>query len=226
MTLADLARIAETLERLRTKWEAAILPRVESKVADAHAHGRNAITDRLKSARDGRRTVQAASGNPSYNAAVNRLDELWTHLAGPSVTSLDGAIRDAREAFYREAFALHKPIFPRQFLVSEHPEPTQAGINLVRAAAIHNYDPRRELEGPITDAKRKLSAAVAAAGHSLARARDEAEALSTWKNQTLGALTRSVQTLLSDSVEYADGEARRDLTHPDYRAEQPLFPRK
>lgn len=216
MTLRDLERKSKALEALRASWAAAILPVVEAKVDDAHAHAGKAITDTLKATEDGRATARKASRSPSFQAALNRLDELWTWLAGPSKDSLQGKIRDAREAFYRKGFELQRPLIPDDLWITADPRPTAEGIRLIRGALIHGYDLRRELEGAFTTAKRGLSAAVAVAGRREADGATKTDLLGAWKRTTLDALRLAVLRALSDSVEFADVEAGVDLIHPEF----------
>ena len=219
MTLDDVTRKSAALESLRAEWARPILARVGSKLEDAAAHAERAVTRGLKATADGRPTARKASQSPSFAAALARLDELWSWLAGPSKDSLQGRLRDAREAFYRKAFELHRELVPVELQVSVDPEPTVANIRLVRGALIHGYDLRRELEGPFATAKRKLAAAVAQAGSRAARDADTSDVLGTWHRQSLGAIQAAVLRALSDSVEFADTEAGMDLIHPEFLVE-------
>jgi hypothetical protein len=216
VTIDDLISKSEALESLRAEWAKSILSRVDAKLADSLAHAERAVTRTLKATSDGRPTARKASQSPSYAAAVSRLDELWVWLAGPSKDSLSGRLRDAREAFYKRAFELHRELVPTELHVSADPEPTFANIRLVRGALIHGFDLRRELEGPFSTAKRKLAAAVANAGQRSATVGDSSDILETWHRQSLAAIQTAVLRALSDSAEFADTEAGMDLIHPDY----------
>lgn len=216
MTLADLERKSAALERLRRDWAVAIFGPVRAKVEDARAHAERSITQTLKAAVEGRPSARQAIRSPSYQAALNRLDELWTWLAGPSTTSLDGRIRDAREAFYRRAFELNRPLVPAALHVTADPEPTLANLRLMRGVLIHGLDLRQELEGPFADARRRLLAAVNLAGRRSTPDHVETEILDAWYRKTWESVQAAVLRCLSDSVEFADVEAARDLVHPDY----------
>lgn len=218
MTDADLAAIAGALEAERALWAARLTAQVDRALDDAHAHASRAVTETLRRTPDGRPTIRRATANPSYRAALSRLGELWTRLSGPSKDSLRGQVRDAREAFYRLAFRLHAPFIPASIRVAPEPLPTGRGVDLVRAAAVHGIDPRKELEGPIADAARKLSAAVAVAGARDADGPTRADQLGAWHDRSRRAIAASVLSLLSDSVEHANAEAMADLVHPDFRA--------
>mgnify|MGYP000327653170 CR=1 FL=1 len=216
MTLTDLARKSDALESLRLDWSRAIVPTVESKIEDAHAHAERAVTQSLKATADGRPTARKANRSTSFQAALSRLDELLDWLAGPSANSLRGRVRDAREAFYKRAFALHKPLIPKELYISLEPEPTFANLRLIRGALIHGLDLRKELDGPIATAKRQLTAAVALAGQRATSGAASSEILETWYRQSLASIRTAVLRVLSDSVEFADTEAGTDLIHPDY----------
>lgn len=217
MTDRELDKLAIAMEALRASWAQTILRIVARELDDALAHAQKAVTDRLRRTDDGRPTVRLVDASPSYRAAVGHLDELLASLAGPREYSLDGWIRTAREAFYRRAFDLHFPHIPEELLVRKDPKPTQAAISAVRGAALHGMDPRKELEAPIESAKRGLHAAVALAANRTGTERDSAGILQAWRKRAGDALGRTVLTLLSDSVEYADNEARADLIHPDFQ---------
>jgi hypothetical protein len=218
VTDADLDAIAYALEAERARWAGLILPRVEGVLADAHAHAQKAVTDALKVTPDGRPTLRRANRSPSFQAALNRLGELRTWLAGPSEVSLEGKVRDARATFYKLAFTLHTPHIPGKVRVAADPAPTQRNINLVRGAPVHGYDVRKELEKPFVDAARQLSSAVALAGSSATSDRDAGLLLKAWHARARGAIERAVLSLLSDSAEHANTEAMGDLVHPDYRS--------
>lgn len=208
MTLLDLVRISDELEAIRAGWEARILTTVEQRLVDAQAHAARALAERSAGRTKGAREALAL--------ALDRVDSIRIELAGDSDESLTGLIRDAREDLYREAFTLHREVFPVEYRVAD-PTPTRPNIELVRAAMIHGYDPFTELERPILETRRHLSiTAGTVTMNNLA--------LSTWHKQSLSALTHVVRTLLNDSTEYADGEARRDLTAPEFRSEFTLSP--
>lgn len=202
MTLDDLERIAGALDKARASWEAAILSAVHEILDDAQAHAAKAVGS-------GRRSRDLTN-------AMHRIHGLHTFLAGPDGESLEGAIRDARAELYQEAFKLHREIFPPEYLAPGD-EPTAENVNLVRAAAIHAYDPWHELEKPIKDSQRMLATAIAATA-----SRADSRAIQLWRGRAADTITRTVRTLLNDSTEYADGEARRDLTAPEFRSDEPL----
>jgi|GEM_PF-2608231 len=216
MTLDDLEKKSAALDKLRMRWFHRVMPGIQTRLGDAHAHAERAITATLKATPEGRPTARKAASSPSFQAANARIDELLEWLAGPSVDSLQGSIRDAREDFYREAFKLHKPLIPPAFLVSSTPEPTAENIRLFRGALIHGYDLRHELSGPFDTAKRQLAASVNQAGNRAASGSIETDILDTWQRQAFSSIRAAVLRCLTDSVEFADTEASRDLINPEY----------
>jgi hypothetical protein len=219
MTDADLHAIAAALEAERARRAASILAVVGRELAAAHAHAVKAVTETLRATPDGRPTIRRANRNPSFKAALGHLDDLLTRLAGPSAVSLDGAVRDAREAFYRLAFRLHTPHMPEALRVRKEPQPTRANLDLVRGAALHGYDVRTELEAPFAVAARTLKAAVATAGSPAVSRAIGDQALKNWHDRAARSIGPAVLSLLSDSAEHANTEAMADLVHPDFRAE-------
>lgn len=219
MTLADLNAIAREQEQARVRWSKDLLLKTSAKIADAHAHAAKAVADAAKGDEEDRRAVHFAVKHPSFQAALARLDELLDYLAGPSNTSMEGQIRDAREEFYRQAFGSHRELVPPELLASPDPAPTPLSIQMARGAMVHGYDPRQELLAPIEAAKQSLKASVGRAGLSTVAQREGADMLAGWRERTEAAINRTVLSLLSDSVEYCDGEARGDLIHPSFRAD-------
>ena len=216
MTTKDLDVKSAALENLRAQWQASLLPRVEAKVADAAAHAQKAVTDTLKNTTDGRASILKINASPSYKAALSRLDELWIWLAGAGETSLKGKVRDAREQFYRQAAQLFFPLIPAELRSRRDPEPTAAQVRTIRAAAVHGYDPRNELAGPINAAKHRLKAAVEVAGRQAQDSALGAKPIDQWERQTTRSLSQVVITLLNDSVEYCDTMAGRELIAEEF----------
>lgn len=216
----------DAVERRQLKsldgWTREAFAVVDAKVADAQAHLGTALTDTLKRTADGRPTLRRAVKSPSAQAAVNRLDELWTALAGPSVRSLEGLLRDAREAFYRESFAAWKPEIPDWLYVSPDPEPTVANVGRVRGAVLHGYDLRHELGGPILRAKASIAPTLTMASRRSNPRHVATEILTTWGRKTRDAIRTTTRLALSDSQIMADVMAGRDLIHPDHLDDSPI----
>jgi hypothetical protein len=216
MTPADVTAIRAALEAVAAGWLRRAVERIDSKISDARAHAANALTERLRAEADGRPTIRLGAKSRSFAAALARLDELLTALAGPSEVSLAGLVRDAREDLYRHAFALHRGYVPSELHVWLDPEPTRANVALIRAAAPHGHDPRAELAGIVAGAARGLKATLGLAGASDATRARQGDLLRAWESRTRDSIARAVEGLLSDSLVYADSEAMSDIIHPDH----------
>lgn len=219
--MTELENKDDALAARCATWQAKALAVIERKLEDAEAHAVKALTDALKQTPDGRQTVRKARRSPSFQAAHARLDELWAALAGPSVSSLDGVIRDAREDLYRAAFALWKPLIPTPLLVQADPKPTQANATAARRIVLHGYELRQELSGPILAAQRKLLAALAQAGQRSTPNRIASDLVKTWRLQSQSAIAGAVSRVLSDSEVRLNVLAGRDLIHPDHLDPEP-----
>lgn len=219
MTLADLDRIARTLEAAHGQIAARLEPLVRTKVEDARAHAGKVLTQRLKDTPDGRPTARVAAQNRSLAAAQARLDELLTRLCGPSVTSLEGKLRDARERLYRLAFTLHTPLIPEEVRIAPSPEPTQANLKVVRGFPLHGLDLRDEVGGAVASAGRTLRAAVHRAGGADTPAAQADDLFDGWEQSTIRSLMQVVSTVVGDAAVWCDGRAMRDLVHPEFREE-------
>lgn len=201
---------------------AALLGRVASKVADARAHAGKAVTDALRTEADGRPTVRRANRSPSLAAALARLDELLDELAGPRSTSLDGLLRDAREAAYRAAFARWLPRVPERLRARKGPGPAAADLARARGLPLHGRDVRDELEGAVEAAKRWLRSAVVLAGSAGRSERSGVDLLDAWERSARTGLTRAVVLAEGDAEVAMDRLAGRDLVRPEFLDDSPL----
>ena len=171
---------------------------VRGKVDDAAAHAARSITQRLKARDDGRPTARQAAQSPSYAAAGNRLDELRAALVGPSRGSLDGLLRDAREAFFKQAFELWKPhLDPAWYRLDA--EPTRAGINTVRGAVIHGYELDQEMAGVFEDAARTLKVSINLAGGQAVSAKRADDLIELWRRQAGDRIARKAAESLGSA---------------------------
>ena len=211
----EIARLA--IDSLKGEWEAKLIPAVNAKVADAHAHALKALTDTLKGTNDGRASILQINRSPSYAAATNRLDELWTAMTGPSEVSLTGKIRDAREAFYRLACELTLPMIPVKIRSRETHSPNAMEVRLIRAAVLNGYDPRRVLQGPIEVAKRSLKASLEQAGRKSAPGHVEDDILKAWEVRSSSSIATTVRVLLSDSAIYCFQQAGANLIADEFK---------
>jgi hypothetical protein len=221
VTTSELASFEAAQVRSLRPWLRHALGTIGTKVSDAKAHAVNSVTDTLKQVPEGRPTVRKAARSRSAQAALKRLDELWAQLCGPTASSLDGLLRDAREAFYEASHERWKPFIPPDLRVVSDPAPTQAALRMVRAMPLHGYDVRQELAVPIERAKRSLLAAIAQCGQRSTPEHVAVDILDGWERRTKSALFRVAQSALSDGQKAAETLAGRDLVHPDYLDELP-----
>ena len=203
-------------------WSNRVSARVESKVADAHAHASKAVTDALRAEADGRATVRRANRSPSLRAGLARLDELLTDLTGPSSRSLDGVLRDARQAFYLDSVAFWLPRVPETLLVRPGAGPTASGVADARRLVLHGYDPRREIGGPVHDAQHRLTPAVVLAGSRSTSTKAGVDLLDAWERSTRESITRACLLALGDDRVALARIAGRDLIHPDHLDDNPI----
>lgn len=150
--------------------------------------------------------------------AAARLRELHEHLAGESAESLRGVIRDAREALYRKAAALHFPTIPAEYRGRDTPEPTEPQRASFRALIAHGYDPYSYLANTFKAAEAKLIAL----SRSPAVAQHPAPTLTAWADEVDRNLRTAVRTLLVDSAEQADVIAGRELLNPELVDDSPM----
>lgn len=222
MTPADLRSKARRQARSLVPWLSRANTLIDDKVGDAAAHMANAVTRTLRDTPEGRRTTRKATSHPSTRAAVVRLGELLDALCGPSARSLDGLIRDAREAFYRESFEDWKPYLPGELWVSSDPSPTAAGVARCRGMTVHGTDVRRDLLITVERSLHMLVAAVAVAGRRSSTDTISSNVISGWAATARTALRKATATALSDSQVAADVLAGRDLVHPDFLSDIPV----
>jgi hypothetical protein len=216
MTPADVTAIRAALEAVAAGWLRRAVEKIDARVSDARARAANALTERLRAEADGRPTIRLGAKSRSFAAALARLDELLTALAGPSEVSRRGLVRDAREDLYRHAFALHREHVPAELHVRPDPEPTAANVVLIRTTPIHGKDPHAELMRPFGVARSGLKATLGLAGSSDATRARQGDLLAAWERRTRDSIARSVEGLLSDSLVYADSEALSDVIHPHH----------
>ncbi len=206
------AQDARHLARLKP-WQAKVVKLISRKVSDATAHAHLAVTEALRAIPDGRPSAARTRRSPSYQAALVRLDELLASLAGPSVSSLKGVVRDAAEAFYRDSFNAMLPTVSEDIRVS-NTEPTQAGISKIRGALLHSVDLRTELGSAVERAKRSLGPAVVSAANRGVTKTQGKDTIDTWHAQTERAITQAALGALSDRNVAAQTLAMLDVIHP------------
>lgn len=221
MKPSDLATLDAARVKLLLAWQRKAAGLITAKMDDAEAHANKALTDTLKTKPDGRPTLRHASRSPSYKAALARLDELLEKLAGPSRASLDGLVRDAREAFWRASFDRWKPVIPAELWRSTDPQTTNAEATEARRIVLHGLDVRDELQGPIGAAQRKLLAVLTQAGSRSTPERIADDLLSTWRKQAESAIVGVTGRALSDSEVRLDVLAGRAVVADRYLEAEP-----
>lgn len=199
------------------QWSAKAARLIDARIGDARAHAWNAITQRVVTAPDGRKTWRAAVLTRSYQAAVRRLDELTDDLAGPTRMSLDGLLRDARAAFYRDSFG--RWAIPPELLAPD-PRPDATGERLARGLVIHGYDLRTEVADAIRIATTGLQAAVTVAGGRTITDDQARATLDGWESQKVHAIKQRVDDLLSDSYVAIYNLVGREMVDPKFYAEE------
>lgn len=202
-------RLAPWIERCTTL--------IRSTMDNAAAHALNAITETLRRTPDGRATDRKAVRSRSFVAAIAQLDGLVSELAGPSSSSLDGLIRDAREAFYRDSFGMWKGVIPEATWVSPDAQPTMIGVARMRGVHIHGADVRIDIASAIGTAKDDLRRSVNAAAGTDSLRSSAGDRLATWKRMKGDSLVRAVSLELSDSDMIAHTQSGIDLVHEKYR---------
>lgn len=198
------------------QWSAKAATLIDARVGDARAHAWNAVTQRVVTAADGRRTWRQAVLTKGYQAAVRRLEELEDELVGPTVASLSGLVRDARAAFYRASFGWWS--IPPELLAPD-PRPTTHGERAARGLVLHGFDPRSDLDAVFTSAVSGLRAAVTVAGARNATDAQARAVLDGWEARKAHAIRQRVDGLLSDSsvaILYLVGH---EMIDPKFHAE-------
>lgn len=189
---------------------------IQGKVEDARAHAENAVTATLKATPDGRPSLAKIRANRSYAAALNRIDELWSALGGPSVTSSAGFIHDATGSFYRDSWRIWLERHDPEFTTSAT-EPTRAQLAHVRSLLWFGVPVRTGFEPLFATCRSSLLSAMSVAGSTAGTRRSAAETLAGWEQQALGRLMPRMGLALNDANQRADLQAMVDTLKPEYR---------
>lgn len=192
-------RMNAALDARLRPWIGKAVALINGRVEDARAHADKAVTDTLKATPDGRPSALRVQRSPSYQAALNRLDELEDALVGPASNSTAGLIRDARAAFYRDSIELWKHVIPEERRAVKDPHPTAKGEAVVRGAIIHDLDLHREVRPSFQRSKDTLFAAVNGAGRTRSSDRLGTALLDGWERDAKRRLIGVAVTALSDS---------------------------
>lgn len=210
------------LQPILTKWSKTCHSQVTRKLDDARSHAEKAVTDALRSTKDGRSSLLRINASPSYQAALARLDELLTALAGPSETSLVGLIRDARAAMYGGACEAHFASIPPKYRSRRTASPPDKHANEARAATPHGLDVRAELSPTFRRLETNLKAAIERSGRKLASREYAIGMIDQWHDIASRMLSKQVDGILGDSMIWCDYWAWSDLVHPDYVDNSPI----
>jgi hypothetical protein len=221
-TLAASALDAKALARdaLVRHWDGRCLARIQRGLDDAEAHARTGVTDALRRAPEGRATVRRARRSRSTQAALTRLPELRDALAGPSVDSLDGLIRDGWQAALEQSFDRWTLILPRESVRSS-PWPTAAELRAIRRHVIDGLELRQEIGAPIERIARQLLAAIAQAGSRMTPATAGLDGIGAWRRRSEGVLWSACDLALRHGAVFADAAAGYLVLRPELRAGEP-----
>jgi len=216
-TVADRRR-AE-IEAGCRPWIARASAIIASKVADARAHASASITASLVATPDGRPTAARANRNRSLIAAKSRLDELAEMLAGPSVRSLEGIVRDAWQSSYIASryywFDELGPDVRVPRRMAGNPE-----LARVRGLILSGYDARTRMTNVLDPAYRRLRSLVVSAASPSRPARDRSGSLKAWEVATVKAVALAASNAILTGSFRCDVLAGRsvirpELLHPD-----------
>jgi hypothetical protein len=207
----DRRRIA--IETLAVAWAARATVPIAAKVADAKAHALTGINRSLVDTPDGRATFLRVARNRSLEAAIARLNELLTLLAGPSTRSLDGLISDAWEAIYRDCRSYWEKTLPPDLLHDRFPSSDQ--IRAARGLIINGYDARTALARVIDPARRMLRPLLVAQASRVQRMGDRRGSLKAWEISTVKSIALATSNAILTGSFMLDRMASRDVINPE-----------
>lgn len=196
---------------------------IRVRVADAAAHARSALTGTLIDAPDGRATLARARRSRSLRAASARLDELATDLAGPSVRSLDGTIRDAWEALFLSSWSHARSEAHPDDLDPRRPRPSASNLSSARRIVLEGLDARGLVAGPIEAARRKLAARVVALASPTRSGADRSDALRGWRAEAERSITSAAALAIFTGAYRLDAMAARLVLRPELLYDDPTM---
>ena len=212
-----LAAVADRWAKLASKLVAVAVDR-------AYAHATVALTETLRKTPDGRATLRKARQSRSYLAALADLDGLTNDLAGPSVASFAGLIRDAREDLYLEAFAAWLRLMPELVALPIGSKPEAARLNEMRGLVLHGTDLRKEVGVKVEEAKRGLLATLEMASRRAGVNPSRSDFLGGWMARSVESIGRAASMAIQDSMVVMDGIATVDACRPEYRPKNEFTP--
>lgn len=220
MKLSDLDGKAKRQEAAVARWYSLITRMIASEISDAVAHAQKAVTGRLMDTADGRPSARRVSASPSMKAAIVHVRAIREKLTGPTVRSLDGMLRDAREDFYWSARDEWREILPSQMIGDSAPGPAKSRTDWVRGFPLHGMDLAKEFRAAEVRIVDSLKATVELLGRSVeVMDGGRGDRLTTWRTQAENRLQTMVKIALSDSQVFADRVAQSDLVRPELREE-------
>lgn len=212
MTLDDLEKMEGKLLSRLLLWAMKARKLIDRHIDDAKAHASNALTATVRDTPDGRATVRKLDKSRSATAATGHLDTLETDLGE--------VVREARSAFYAQSIALWLPFIPEENRIANADKPS-AGIRRIMVdAVISGYTLEMRLTPAIATAKRTLSAQLNMGGASGSSDRLASTRLATWATQTSISLSKTAESILSDSDTAIHEATGWLLIDPKYRGER------
>lgn len=216
LTIATLRKWkADRARELLARTEAARL-RVDRGIADATAHARNALTATLRKAPEGRPTLAVVRRNPSYGAALSRLDE----LRGALVEQVESARVDAYRASWR-FWCDHLPADVRRPGLDGPPADR---VERCRVAVLHGLTLAEEIGSRLAADRARLRPALAVAGNRATPIDDGEDGLRRWGDRARAGILSVVAAALNDSLVMADRLAGRDVLLPELLHPDPSLP--
>jgi hypothetical protein len=217
---AALDAKAAARDALVRHWDGRVLARIQRGLDDAEAHARAAVTKTLRRTPEGRATARRARTIRSTQSALSRLAELQADLAGPSINSLDGLIRDGWQAALEQSFDRWVLILPGES-VRPQPWPTAAELRAMRRHTIDGLELRQEIGAPVERIARQLLAAIAQAGSRATPESAGLDGIAAWRRRSEGALWSACDLALRHGAVFADAVAGYLVLRPELRAGEP-----
>lgn len=224
MTDASLMAKAKTQAEVRFAAERDLSRLVRDAVTKATAHAVIALTDVLCNTTPGRATLAKVKQSRSYQSACNDLDALLVTMAGPSVRSLDGKLRDAREALYRSAFAWWLGYLPESHAMPADSVPTDERIKQIRGLVQHGYELKAEFGGQTERAKANLMSVLERASKPGILSTVAPALIRGWGVTTTDTLILAVQTILGDASVAVESISLVDAIRPEFRPQDGIAP--
>jgi len=196
---------------------------ISDRVDDALAHAEKALTRATIDEPNGRATIRRVDWSPSYNAALSRLAELVERLAGPSVASQKGIVRQAWEEAYRDCHRHWNQVLDPAIRDAYRDYPDHKEIVRARTITVLGYDARSFLLGPADVAGRMLKATIVQVAVVSTPEAERANRLESWAKRTTTALQSRTAQLIRTGAFYLDRVAGRDVVRPELLHDDPTI---